>query len=143
MKLTVQPVGINYIHQTWPFVKKYIDDSFAKGHDFPEEALSYKPEHVLQSLTSGQWLLVVAVDEEFKIHGACTVSFINYPLHRVAFVTTYGGQFITNKEVMDQFKNILKAHGATKVQALCRKAMVRLLSPFGFEPRNVLVETPL
>lgn len=143
MSLKVVPVGINYVHQTWPSVKQFVLDTFAEGQDFPEATLSYKPEHVLQFLASGQWLLLVAVDEEAKIHGACTVSFINYPLHRVAFVTTYGGQFLSNDVVMNQFKNIMKNNGATKVQAYCRDAMVRLLKRFDFEPRNTLVEVML
>lgn len=140
MKLKVAPVGTNYVHQTWPLVKQFIVDTFAEGHDFPEESLSYKVEHVLQFLASGQWVLLVALDEEAKIHGACTVSFINYPLHRVAFVTTYGGEFVSNQDVMNQFKNIMKSNGATKIQAYCRDSMIRLLSKFDFEPRNTLVE---
>lgn len=143
MNLKIVPVGVNYVHQTWPFVKQFIVDTFAEGHAFPEETLSYKPEHVIQYLVSGQWVLFVAVDEEAKIHGACTVSFLNYPLHRVAFVTTYGGRFLSNDSVMNQFKALLKAQGATKVQALCRDSVVRLLSKFGFESRNTMVETLL
>jgi hypothetical protein len=91
-------------------------------------------------LTSGQWLLLVAVDEEKTIHGAMTVSFVNYPLHRIAFVTTTGGKFIANPELLEQLKVLVKAHGATKIQAFCRESMVRLLSRAGFEPRNTLVE---
>lgn len=143
MTLKVTPVGVNYVHQTWPLVKQFVVDTFTEGHVFPEETLPYKPEHVLQYLASGQWLLIVVLDEEGKIHGACTVSFINYPLHRVAFVTTYGGQFISNAEVMDQFKVLMKVHGATKIEAFCRDSMVRLLGRFGFEPRNTLVEVML
>lgn len=143
MKLRVAPVGVNYVHQTWPLVKQFVVDTFAEGHDFPEESLSYKVEHVLQFLASGQWVMYVALDEEAKIHGACTVSFINYPLHRVAFVTTYGGRFLSNDSVMDQFKVLLKTQGATKVQALCRESMIRLLDKFGFEPRHTMVEVLL
>lgn len=143
MKLKVAPVGINYVHQTWPLVKEFVKATFDEGQNFPEESLSYKVEHVLQFLASGQWVLLVALDEEAKIHGACTVSFINYPLHRVAFVTTYGGEFVSNQDVMNQFKNIMKSNGATKIQAYCRDSMIRLLSKFDFEPRNTLVEVML
>ena len=143
MSLKVAPVNINYVHQTWPLVKQFVLDTFAEGQDFPEESLSYKPDHVLQFLVSGQWMLYVALDEEAKIHGACTVSFMNYPLHRVAFVTTYGGHFLSNDSVMNQFKALVKAQGATKVQAYCRDSMVRLLKRFEFEPRNTLVEVML
>lgn len=143
MNLKVAPVSVNYIHQTWPLVEKFIQDSFTEGSPFPEETLPYKPTHVRQFLSSGQWLLFVAIDKDAKIHGACTVSFLNYPLHRVAFVTSYGGEFISNMEVMNQFKQAMKSYGATKVEAYCRESMVRLLGKFGFEPRNTLVEVML
>lgn len=143
MTLTVCPVGVNYIHQTWPLVEEFIKDSFTEGSPFPEETLPYGPTHVLQFLVSGQWRLFVAIDADAKIHGACTVSFLNYPLHRVAFVTSYGGEFISNIEVLDQFKQAMKSHGATKIEAYCRESMIRLLGKFGFEPRNTLVEVML
>jgi hypothetical protein len=143
MNLKVVPVNPNYIHQIWPFVEKNVQDTFTQGHDFPEWSLDYSPAHIRQLLISGQWVLFVALDEEAKIHGSCTVSFINYPLHRVAFVTTYGGKFLSNDNVMTQFKNLLKSYGATKAQAYCRDSMVRLLKRFEFEPRNTLVEVKL
>lgn len=143
MNLKVVPVNPNYIHQTWPFVRKFVEDSLYIGHPFPEETASYKPEHVLQLLASGSWTLLVVLDKDAKIHGACTVSLINYPLHRVAFVTTYGGKFVSNDDVMNQFKALMKSYGATKIQAICRESMVRMLGKFDFEPRNVVVEALL
>ena len=141
MSLTVRPVDVNHIQQVWPMVQGYVQEALDKGGDFPEYAASYNVHHVQSFVTSGQWLLLVAVDEEKVIHGAMTLSFINYPLHRVAFVTTTGGKFIANPELLEQLKALVKLHGATKIQAFCRESMVRLLSRAGFEPRNTLVET--
>ena len=75
-----------------------------------------------------------------QIHGACTVSFLNYPLHRVAFITTIGGKLISNDDTFQQLKTILKASGATKIQGYGRDAIVRLWKRYNFEPRNTLVE---
>jgi hypothetical protein len=141
MSLVVRPVDVNHIQQVWPMVQGYVQEALDKGGDFPEYAASYNVHHVQSFVTSGQWLLLVAVDEEKVIHGAMTLSFINYPLHRVAFVTTTGGKFIANPELLEQLKALVKLHGATKIQAFCRESMVRLLSRAGFEPRNTLVET--
>jgi hypothetical protein len=141
MSLTVRLVDVSHIQQVWPMVQGYVQEALDKGGDFPEYAASYNVHHVQSFVTSGQWLLLVAVDEERAIHGAMTVSFINYPLHRVAFVTTAGGKFIANPELLEQLKALVKLHGATKIQAFCRESMVRLLSRAGFEPRNTLVET--
>ena len=121
-------------------VEGYLTEALEKGHDFPEWANSYNISHIQMFLTSGQWLLVVAVDEEGKIQGATTVSFINYPLHRVAFVTAIGGKLISNQDTFEQFKNLLKARGATKIQGYGREAIVRLWKRYKFEPRNTLVE---
>ena len=141
MTLTVRPVDVNHIQQVWPMVQGYVQEALDKGGDFPEWADGYNVHHVQGFVTSGQWILLVAVDEEKAIHGAMTVSFINYPLHRVAFVTTTGGKFIANPELLEQLKALVKPYGATKIQAFCRESMVRLLSRAGFEPRNTLVET--
>jgi hypothetical protein len=140
MNLIVRPVDANHIQQLWPMVEGYIKEAIDKGGEFPEWANGYNLSHVQGFVTSGQWLLLVAVDEENAIHGAMTVSFINYPLHRVAFVTTTGGKFIANPELLEQLKALVKLRGATKIQAFCRESMVRLLSRAGFESRNTLVE---
>lgn len=141
MSLTVRSVDVNHIQQVWPMVQGYIQEALDKGGDFPDWADGYNLSHVQSFVTTGQWLLLVAVDEEKAIHGAMTISFLNYPLHRVAFVTTTGGKFLANPELLEQLKALVKIHGATKIQAFCRESMVRLLSRAGFEPRNTLVET--
>jgi hypothetical protein len=140
MSLIVRSVDVNHIQQVWPMVQGYVQEALDKGGDFPEWADGYNVHHVQNFVTSGQWLLFVAIDEEKVIHGAMTVSFISYPLHRVAFVTTTGGKFIANPELLEQLKALVKLHGATKIQAFCRESMVRLLSRAGFESRNTLVE---
>jgi hypothetical protein len=133
-------VDVNYIQQTWPIVKPFIDEAMEKGGDFPEWAAGYTVDHIQGYLTAGQWLLLVAVDEEHVIHGAATVSFINYPLHRVAFVTAIGGKLISSKETFEQLKALLKLRGATKIQGYGRESIVRLWKRYNFEPRNTLVE---
>jgi hypothetical protein len=139
MSVQIQHVDTNTVQQVWPLVEGYLADALDKGYDFPDWAHSYNVSHIQMYLTSGQWLLLVAVDEG-QIQGAATVSFINYPLHRVAFVTATGGKFIVNPDTVEQLKNIVKLRGATKIQAYGRKTMVRLLAKSGFEPRNTLVE---
>ena len=64
MNLTIRSVDVTYIHQIWSTVKPYIEDALTKGHDFPDWAYCYNIDHVQQYVTSGQWLLLVAIDEE-------------------------------------------------------------------------------
>lgn len=132
-------VELNYVQQAWPLVERYISEALEQD---PGDA-EYNIHHVRQFVSSGQWLLLVALDEESAIQGAATVSFTNYPLHRVAFMTTTGGKFIANPEMFGQFVEIVKQLGATKVQAFCRESMVRLLDKCGFKHRTNLVEVLL
>ena len=90
MTLTIQPVDVNYVQQVWPLVKDYLNDGLHKDDDSPEWSACYTLDHVQQFITGGQWLLLVAADETGHIHGAATVSFANYPIHRIAFITLIG-----------------------------------------------------
>lgn len=141
MNLTIRPVDTAYISQTWPMVKDYIAESIDKG--LVNGCPDYTVDHIQMYLTSGQWILLVAVDEGNKIHGAMTLSFINYPLNRLAFVTTTGGKLIINKDTFNQLQSIAKYHGATKIQAMARPAMVKLLQKCDMVPCNTMMEFKL
>lgn len=139
MDLTIRPVDTQFVQQLWPHVAEYFEDALAKSDGVPD----YNIHHVQMFLTSGQWMMLVAVDEQSQIHGAASVSFMNYPLSRVAFVTAIGGKLISSEETFEQLKTILKQRGATKIQGFGRDAIVRLWKRYGFEPKTTLVEVPL
>jgi hypothetical protein len=140
MTLHIRTVNTIHVNQTWPMVESFLEEALQQRGEFPAWADDYTVEHIRVFLTNGTWMLIVAVDEENKIHGACTVSFINYPLHRVAFVTAIGGKLISSHDTVDQLKKLFKSHGATKIQGYGRESIVRLWSKYQFEPRNTLVE---
>jgi hypothetical protein len=140
MSLKISYVDTNYVQQVWPMVKPFIEEAMTKGGDFPDWAQNYTVDHIQSFLSAGAWLLVVAVSEEGEIQGATTISFINYPMHRVAFVTAIGGKLISSQETFEQFKALLKLRGATKIQGYGRDSIVRLWKRYDFEPRNTLVE---
>lgn len=140
MTISVRFVEQTYVNQTWPLVEGFITEALSEGNEFPEWAANYTVDHIRVFVTNGSWLLIVAIDEQGGIHGACTVSFINYPLHRVAFVTAIGGKLISNQATFAQLKQILKQYGATKIQGYGRDSIVRLWKRYDFEPRNTLVE---
>jgi len=143
MSLKILEVDTNFVQQVWPMVKPFLEEAMTKGGDFPEWAQNYSVDHIQSFLTNGAWLLVVVADEEKKIHGCATVSFINYPMHRVAFVTAIGGKLISNQDTFDQLKALLKQRGATKIQGYGRESIIRLWKRYNFEPRNTLVEVLL
>ena len=137
MNLSIRHVPIEYVNQAWPLVEKFIESAQEYCGD------DYTVSQVKVYVSSGQWLLVVAVDDEGAIHGAATVLFLNYPNDRVAFITFIGGKLISNKDTFGQFKNLLKANGATKIQGAAREAIARLWSRYGFEERYRIVETKI
>ena len=137
MTLQVRHVAQQFIAQTWPLVEEYL--AAAQEHCADE----YTLDQIKVFLSSGQWLLVVAVDEKNSIHGAATVSFVNYPNDRVAFVTFIGGKLISSPDTFEQLKDILKRYGATKIQGAARESIARLWQRFGFEERYIIVETKI
>lgn len=139
MNLVIRPVDSSYVQQVWPMVEGYLQSALEKDGTCTD----YNIHHIQSFLANGQWLLLVAVDEQNQIHGAGTVSFINYPLSRVAFITAIGGKLISNDNTFEQLKAVLKQRGATKIQGYGREAIVRLWKRFNFEPRNTLVEVQI
>jgi hypothetical protein len=137
MNLTVSHVPVQFIAQTWHLVEKYISDAQQYGAD------DYTLDQVKVYLSSGQWILLVAVDEQNVVHGAATVSFLNYPNDRIAFITFIGGRLISNKDTFAQLGQVLKGFGATKIQGAAREAIARLWSRYGFEERYRIVETKI
>jgi hypothetical protein len=141
MTVKIQTVDNRYVHQTWPLVHSFIEESVNKG--LVSGSPDYNAEHVLAFLASGQWILIVAINESGDVIGAMTMSFINYPMNRVAFVTATGGKFIINKDTFEQLQSIAKYHGATKIQAMARPAMVKLLQSCDMVPCNTMMEFQL
>lgn len=137
MNLTIRPISTQYISQIWPLVEKYI----AAAEEFAGE--DYTVAQIKVYLTAGQWVLIVAVDEQGAIHGAMTITFINYPNDRVAFVTSTGGKLIIKEDSLTQLKTIVQQMGATKIQAAVRPSMAKLLSRTGFYERYKIVETKI
>jgi hypothetical protein len=137
MNLSIQPVFTAALHQAWPLVEPFLADALKWGGD------DYTVEQAKVYLARGDWLLVVAVDEENTIHGAAAVNFNNMPNDRVAFVVAIGGKLISSQDTYAQFTALLKAHGATKIQGAARESIARLWTRYGFKERYRIVEAKI
>jgi hypothetical protein len=137
LSLTIQPVLPANIHQSWGLVEGFLADALKWGGD------DYTIDQVKVFLTRGDWLLVVAVDENNSVKGAGAISFNNMPNHRVAFVIAMGGRLIINKTSLEQLKVIVQQMGATKIQAAVRPSMEKLLRQTNFYKRYMIVETKI
>ena len=135
--MKIQYVPQQFVAQTWPRVEEHIKSAMEYGHG------DYTLDQIKLLVSMGQWLLLVAIDEEGHIHGAATASFINYPNDRVAFITFIGGRLISNQNTFKEMCDILKSNGATKVQGMARPAIARLWKRYGFNERSTLVETKI
>ena len=138
MTYKVQPVPTQLVNQIWSKVEPFIKSAEEK---FGES--EYTTDQLKVYLVTGQMMLLVATDDNSEIHGAATVSFINYPNDRVAFVTSIGGKLVTSPEAFAQMSEVFKANGATKIQGAAKEAVARLWKRFGFEEKAILVEVKL
>lgn len=137
MSLSIQLVPLSLVHRTWPVVEKFIEDALKWGED------DYTIEQVKVYVTKGDWMLLVAVDEDGIIYGASVINIFNMPNDRVAFVIAIGGKLISNDETYEQLCNLVKSFGATKIQGVARESIARLWKRYGFKERYILVEAKL
>lgn len=137
MTLRVELVPLSLIHQAWPVVEKFIADALQWGQD------DYTIEQAKVFITKGEWMLLVAVDEEKAVHGAAAVNIYNMPNDRVAFVVAIGGKLISSDDTYAQLCSLLKGFGATKIQGVARESIARLWKRYGFKERYILVEAKL
>ena len=137
MILTVQPVNVAYFHQTWALV----EELFVKANKY--DSGDYTIDQIKAFLANGNWVLLVATDEENVIHGAASISFYNMPNYRVGFITAMAGRAIVNEAVYEQVCSFIKANGATRVQCAARESAARLYKQVGMQERHVIMETKL
>lgn len=124
------------IAQRWLSIEPFLKDVLKYATD------DFTLDQMKVYLTNGQWL-TLGVFEEIALKGVITVSFTNMPNDRVAFITAISGKNITNLDTFEQFKTILKAHGATKIQGGVRESVARLWRRLNFKQRQILVELKL
>jgi hypothetical protein len=135
--MILKPIPTEFTAQSWDLVAPHLELAMKySGGD-------YNLDQIKMMVLMGQWLLIIMVDEQDKVHGACTVSFINYPNHRIAFVTAIGGKLISSEATFKQLCEIVKSRGATKLQGAARKSVARLWSRYGFKERHITVEYKL
>jgi hypothetical protein len=102
----------------------------------------YNIDDVYQYLVLNQWRCYVA-EEQGQIRGAAVVSMMRYPHDTVAYVCAIGGRMLANEETSKQFFDLLKQHGAARVQGAARPSIVRLWRRIGLEEKYSIVEAKL
>ena len=134
--MKIQHVTLDYVNQVWPKVEDYIRWALDYQTD-------YTIEHVKTYVAAGTWMLMVAVDDAGEIKGAAVIQFFNRPNDRVAFVVAMGGKLITSQETFIEFKDLLKAFGATYIEGASRETAARLWLRYGLEEKYRIVGAKL
>jgi hypothetical protein len=132
--MIVKHIQTEYCAQIWKSVEPFIVEAYKQDSE------DYSVDQIKAFVLTGQWILLVAVDAQGAIYGAMTVSFLNYPNDRIAFITATGGKTIISEDTFNQMAVVLKSFGATKVQSAVRESMSRLLSRVGFNNRYIVAE---
>ena len=137
MKLKVQHVAIEHIHQVWPLVEPWLAPAFEKS----DVSKYYNIEHLKFLLIRGEQVLIVGSDENGDLHGAGTIQWLNTPKARVAYITAAGGRLITSKENHEEFISWVRAHGGTRIEGSANEAVARLWKQkLGYSLRQIIVE---
>jgi hypothetical protein len=134
--MIIQHVPIEFRHQIWPQVEPLLSAGVQHAQG------DYTLDQIKAYVATGQWVLVVAVEEE-KISGAMTISFENRPNDRVAFITGVGGKLIINQDTYNQLCALVTGFGATYIEAAGRKSIVRMLRRYGLKEKYTIVGAKL
>ena len=130
--MKIHTVDVGHIHRLWPEVEEFVAAALEHA------AGDYTLESVKTLLVTGQWMLIVAVDEQ-RIAGAATVHMFNRPHDRVAFVTAISGKLISNKDTFAQLQQLMASYGATCIEGAARESIARLWSRYGFQEKYRIV----
>ena len=133
--LVIRQIPTELTYQFLPLVKHHLEAGLAHSDVNYEQARVY--------LTSGSWVLLIALDEQEQLLGAYTLTFSNTPSDRIAIIASASGRGLASQSAFDQVCEIAKAFGATKIQALARESAARLYARVGLIERASLMEKKL
>jgi hypothetical protein len=133
--MIVQYIEQKYVDSVWDSVKPFIESALEHTDD-------YNAEQCKMFLTSGHWVLFVAVEHGI-LCGVATIFIERGVNHKTALITTISGKGIINKDAMGQLMNLLRSAGIDRVQGFARDSLVRLYQRFGLEKKANLVEFKL
>lgn len=131
--MRIEVVHPDHFQYAWPLVEPFISSALEHSHG------EYTTEQAKVYLASGAWTLYVAVDDAGALHGAGAVQFNSMPNDRVAFVIAIGGKLFTSQNTWQQFVDLLKSRGATRVEGAARESIARLWKRYGFDEKYRVV----
>jgi hypothetical protein len=128
--MNVQQVPLEWVNRTWPVVQGFIADALARSDG------DFTVDHAASYVSTGQWILLVAVDDQNQVQGAATVELFNRPNDRVAFITATGGRLGDTRDTVEQAKALVAALGATTMECAAYGSAARLWRMHGFREKH-------
>ena len=132
--MKIQYIDVKHINIMWPHLEPFITLTIEESgiHEYSAEQFKVR-------LIDGAWMALVAVDDDNKIQGAAVVNFFNRPDARVGFIVAIGGRLITSPDTVEQLKNFMRQHGATRIEGNVRDSVAKLLARYGFKEKYRVV----
>jgi len=137
MTTQVRLLNIDEVRSNWTI----LEPLFSRALEL-SKCDDYGIDDLYQYLIRNQWRCYVA-EEQDVIKGAATVSMVKYPHDILAYVCAIGGRMLANRETSNKFFELLKAHGANRIQGAARPSIVRLWRRIGLEEKYAIVEARL
>lgn len=137
MTLRVEEVPIQLVNRVWDVCENYLESALfhSQGEYNADQAKIY--------VVNGLWNMIVAVDDNQQVHGAAIVQYFNRPNDRVAFIIALGGRLIVGKSNAEKLFNVLRANGATCIEAAGRDEVLRLWKRYGLEKKYTIISAKL
>lgn len=137
MTLRVEEVPIQLVNRVWDACENYLASALfhSQGEYNADQAKIY--------VVNGLWNLIVAIDDNQQVHGAAIVQYFNRPNDRVAFIIALGGRLIVGKSNAEKLFNVLRANGATCIEAAGRDEVLRLWKRYGLEKKYTIISAKL
>ena len=135
--MRIEVVHPDHFQLAWPLVSGFIAAALEHSHG------EYNVDQAKVYLSTGQWALYVAVDDAGTLHGAGAVQFNSRPNDRTAFIMAIGGKLLTNKDTWQQFTELLRQRGATRVEGAVRESIAKLAKRYGFTEKYRIVGVSL
>jgi hypothetical protein len=131
--MKIQYVPLTAVHSSWGNISPFIEAALEHSNG------DYTIDQAKVYISTGEWLALVAVDADNKVHGAAAVKFYNRPNDRVAFVVAMSGNLITSPETFEQLKGYCVSNGATVIEGTARESTARLWTRYGFTEKCRIV----
>ena len=104
---------------------------------------NYTAKEIFNAILRGEQQLWIYIENKDEMIGAWTTRVFEVPGKRIVEICSIGGNGMNRdrvEEVLVSMENFGKNHGCSMAQITGRRGWKRVLSPFGYEERSVVLE---